>query len=73
MWTVLDDDDPFVDKAGVAQRYHLRAALLVRCECGTERRVRLQSLEMGKSRSCGCVRLKNLQRGGKIKSRGREK
>lgn len=28
--------------------------ILVRCECGTEKRVSLSSLRHGRSKSCGC-------------------
>jgi hypothetical protein len=43
-WTVLEDYSPG-DKA-----------ILVRCECGTERRVRTSALIGGTSRGCGCSR-----------------
>lgn len=46
-WTALEDYDPDGDKR-----------VLVRCECGAERRVAATGLIAGQSTSCGCSRRK---------------
>ena len=46
MWTVAGEP---------ATNEHGRSTLLVKCSCGTERRVTTNDLRQGKSRSCGCA------------------
>lgn len=46
MWKVVSYDQP-KDKHGIKQ-------VLVRCECGTEKLVRLIGLKRGETKSCGC-------------------
>lgn len=46
LWSVIDTSPVFDGH---------RRLVLVKCDCGTERRVRLDTLKSGLSRSCGCV------------------
>lgn len=55
MLTVLREGEPVG-----AQK---QRAVIVRCDCGTEKQVRLGELRNGKTVSCGCHRLKILRAG----------
>lgn len=61
-WTVLSEDEPvFYGRTRV--RYWL-----CRCECGTVRRVKEESLKRGKSSSCGCYHSDVMRGSGKWKT-----
>ena len=49
-WEVLREGTPRFYKNGQKQRY-----FVCKCECGTVKEVRLNSLKQGTSRSCGCL------------------
>lgn len=51
----------------VSNDSHKRIRLLCRCECGQERIARLADLRSGHTKSCGCLKAKNLRhRFGKV-------
>jgi hypothetical protein len=57
---------------GAAGKVRGNVLVACRCECGTERNVRLKRLESGNSKSCGCWRDDNLTTHGMTKSSVRE-
>ena len=48
-WTILKEDGHFTHPSG-----HRTRAFLCRCDCGTERRIRLSNLRSGITKSCDC-------------------
>ena len=56
-WTVLHRAPSCVDKRG-----HVVTMWYCRCDCGTERVIRAQSLKAGTTKSCGCYKANRLNR-----------
>lgn len=56
---------------GAAGKVRGNALMACRCECGTEREVRLARLQAGRSNSCGCLRDDNLTIHGRTKRSNR--
>lgn len=59
-WTVIE-------KLNTKTRFH-ESLCLCRCECGTERTVKIASLKNKRSKSCGCYNRERLARHGKARS-----